>query len=346
MPKYRRNLQISFSGSNLTHFGGLYLVQQFLQQLNFRWVIAQSLRFRQRNLRYTVSDSLLAIIYPIILGLGRIESSGVLKRNKVFEYISRIAGYPNATTQRRFLVRFGHRGISAFLDLHDRLRVQNIQKANSSGSVIFDLDTTVLTVYGHQEGAKVGYNPKKRGRRSYHPLICFEGRTRDCWDGGFYAGDTHPANVTIPMLERCFAKLPSSTRRVRLRADSAFYDRDITHYIEEDSHQRLRGERSVFPSRLILVQPPKLAATLVYATRLPSKKSTDNPKRIALGSCPTGSSSWGGSAQTPREFPSPEGIFANAQEHRTAKVVMVFVGNRGPDTDAYVNPRPDPQRKS
>jgi hypothetical protein len=36
--------------------------------------------------------------------------------------------------------------------------------------LIFDLDSTVLVLYGKQEGARIGYNPAKRGRRSYYPL--------------------------------------------------------------------------------------------------------------------------------------------------------------------------------
>ena len=39
---------------------------------------------------------------------------------------------------------------------------------------ILDLDSTVVTVFGHQEGAAVGYNPHYRGKRSYDPLLCLE----------------------------------------------------------------------------------------------------------------------------------------------------------------------------
>jgi putative flavoprotein involved in K+ transport len=40
--------------------------------------------------------------------------------------------------------------------------------------LIFDLDSSVLTVFGHQEDAEVGYNPHYRGKRSYDPLLCLE----------------------------------------------------------------------------------------------------------------------------------------------------------------------------
>jgi len=36
-----------------------------------------------------------------------------------------------------------------------------------------NLDSTVLTRYGKQQGARKGYNPKKKGRASHHPLLAF-----------------------------------------------------------------------------------------------------------------------------------------------------------------------------
>jgi hypothetical protein len=32
---------------------------------------------------------------------------------------------------------------------------------------------TVIGVTGSQEGAEKGYNPMKKGQKSYHPLLCF-----------------------------------------------------------------------------------------------------------------------------------------------------------------------------
>src|SRR5437879_350009 len=97
---------------------------------------------------------------------------------------------------------------------------------------IFDLDSTVLTVYGHQERAEVGYNPKKRGRPSYLPLLCFEGRTQDCWEGSYHAGNVYASTVAIPLLELAFAKLPQPVGPVRVRADAGFFDHKIIEFIE------------------------------------------------------------------------------------------------------------------
>src|SRR5438067_5457213 len=62
--------------------------------------------------------------------------------------------------------------------LHQQLLAIMIVKPAAPTKVIFDLDSTILTVYGKQELARVGYNPAKRGRASYHPLLCFNGLTK------------------------------------------------------------------------------------------------------------------------------------------------------------------------
>ena len=97
---------------------------------------------------------------------------------------------------------------------------------------VFDLDSTVLTVHGRQEQAQVAYNPKNRGRPSYLPLLCFEGNTRDCWEGSYHSGRTNVSTITVPLLEQAFHKLPVPIREVRVRADSAFYDHEIIEFIE------------------------------------------------------------------------------------------------------------------
>jgi hypothetical protein len=56
--------------------------------------------------------------------------------------------------------------------------------------IIMDWDSTVQPKYGHQEGAEVGYNPGKPGRRSFHPLLAVVARTRLCPVYQFRSGDT------------------------------------------------------------------------------------------------------------------------------------------------------------
>jgi len=66
MKRSPKNLQITFSGQRLTHFGGLYLLQKYYQKINLRSLLSQYIRFSQRNNRYTIAEEILALIYPIL----------------------------------------------------------------------------------------------------------------------------------------------------------------------------------------------------------------------------------------------------------------------------------------
>ena len=167
-----RNLRVAADGVGLTQFGGVALLEQFFQRIHLQGALWRHVRFAQRNNRYSISESLEALLYPLILGLGRIETTEPLRHNGVFHYLAGLPGYPDATTLRRFLDRFARRGRNSLVKLHDAWRAAMLGEPSQA---VFDLDSTVLTVYGRQERAEVGYNPKKRGRPSYLPLLCFGG---------------------------------------------------------------------------------------------------------------------------------------------------------------------------
>jgi hypothetical protein len=61
----------------------------------------------------------------------------------------------------------------------------------------------VQTKYGHQEGAAVGYNPQRRGRKSFHPLLAVAAGTRLCPYYRFRGGDTVTASQWEGAKEEC-----------------------------------------------------------------------------------------------------------------------------------------------
>lgn len=228
-----KNLSISFSGSRLTHFGGVYLIHSFFKKIGLKTLLYHNLRFPRRNNRYTVSEELLAIIYPIILGIGRIETSHLLKHNGVFQYLTALPSYPNPTTLRRFLLHMASIVLPKLRALHDKLLNATSRLPREPTSIIFDLDSTVLTLYGKQELARKGYNPQKPGRVSYHPILCFNGITKDFWHGELRSGDTYTSTGAADLLEEAFSKCPASVKTVKIRADRGFFDHDIIENIED-----------------------------------------------------------------------------------------------------------------
>ncbi len=229
-----RNIRTNFAAPGLTHFGGIFLLHQFLQQLRFRSYLSQHLHFRQRNNRYSLSELLLALVYPMILGLEKIEVSALLQTNGVFQSITGLPSFPDPTTLRRFLLRAAPSIIEPLRTVHNNLRQHFFHLPRLPGSLWLDCDSTVKTLYGHQEGVLKGFNLAHRGKRSYHPLVVTEAHRGDCLSGMLRPGNVHTAEGIDKIIETILPLFPSLAHDVRVRADAGFYSGDFISFLRDN----------------------------------------------------------------------------------------------------------------
>jgi hypothetical protein len=229
-----RRWQFEFRESGLTHFGGLVLIQRFCQKLRLRWLLQRDVQTQVRRTDYWPSDLFLALLYAVIAGLRRINKTEILQYNGTFLTLLGLERFPDQSTLRRFLKALPPSAIRQLVGLHDRLRRQWFNLPSTPGSLLLDLDSVVVTVYGKQQGARLGYNPRKKGRRSYHPLLCFEATRHEFWHGSLRPGDASANTGVVHFMRRCLAKLPVGwpRSRVRVRADSGFFGNKFISYLE------------------------------------------------------------------------------------------------------------------
>jgi len=91
----------------------------------------------------------------------------------------------------------------------------------------------VFERYGKQEGVKKGYNPRKRGRASHHPLLAVLGETCFVLHGWLRSGNTRADSGAVEFLKEALAKLESREWIGRVRADSGFFAQELLSYLEE-----------------------------------------------------------------------------------------------------------------
>ena len=84
------------------------------------------------------------------------------------------------------------------------------------------MDLTVKEVYGDQEGADVGFNPHKKGQKSYHPVIAFVTETKEILHSWFRCGSAYTSNGVVEFLKECMAYTKKRVR-VIVRGDSGFF---------------------------------------------------------------------------------------------------------------------------
>ena len=94
-----------------------------------------------------------------------------------------------------------------------------------------DFDSTVMVREGVQEGTVKGYNPKRPGRNSHHPLIAFVSDIRMIAVYWLRPGNTAASTKHLSFLEDTLKNL-SGKRGDPIRLDSGFFTKETLDYLE------------------------------------------------------------------------------------------------------------------
>jgi hypothetical protein len=225
--KDKGGVRVEFSAKNVTPFGGIGLFYTFIGKLGVKEAMGKICDISTSN----IGKKIVSIIYGFVCGLERPSDTEVLQKDKVFHIVTG-QDYPHQSTLSRFLRSCTVKGATAIGDIGNRMLFQVRDNFRDWLKLTLDLDSHVKTVYGKQQRAKVGYNPKKAGRKSYHPLLCFIGETRDFLMGRFRAGNKYTSNGAVDLLKECLQILPKHIKQLYLRADSGFYSFDFLSFLE------------------------------------------------------------------------------------------------------------------
>jgi hypothetical protein len=229
MRRSPKSVRIAFNHGGLTHYGGIFFFHEFTRVLQLRDFLSRHLAYARLRYDYSLSQMLLALTYPILLGLDRLETASFLRNNGTFQYLTGLPGYPDPQSLRRFLLQAPPEFREQLHRLNDRLLQRFIHEPEHRSRLILDVDSTVVTVFGYQEGAAVGYNPRYRGKRSYDPLLCLEANSAFLWDTELRPGNAGTGAGSVGLLASCFLSVPTDIRELRVRADAGFgYDPVLT----------------------------------------------------------------------------------------------------------------------
>ena len=164
-------------------------------------------------------------VAPQILGMTRIISDESLRR--ALKALAPSIG-KNCTEEERLKRQTQLNKSTAWMDA--ALRESTFEALSTDW--ILDCDTTVKLLYGHQDGAEIGYNPTKPGRPSHNIHTYWIANLRLVLDAEVKGGKTHPAKYSLPGLMRLLKALPSEKRPKLVRGDIAFGNDPVMTQLE------------------------------------------------------------------------------------------------------------------
>jgi len=222
-------LNIEYSNKEVTAHGGMSLLKRFLDRTGISdFISTLNLKESASNAGYSNREMFESFWINIWLGANRFSHTSVLQHDKVLQKIFGLKRAPSNDTYRRFFQKFDLETSSNFFNELFSWMFKQVQFDNFT----LDVDSSVWTRYGKQEGAKKGYNPKKRGRLSHHPLLAFVAEMKMVANFWLRPGNTSSSNNIIAFLEETFNILQSKTVGL-FRADSGFYQKNVLEWLEE-----------------------------------------------------------------------------------------------------------------
>lgn len=225
-----------FEGKNLSGFGGLAPIRLFMDKVGFEEAFS-ALDLGYQPKVYPVSRVLSCLTLGMIAGFAKVRETARLGKDLSLRKILGWKEFPVQSTLSRSLNRFTESRTNELLEVSAGLLDRFRQGWKNYEVLHLDLDSHVRTVYGTDiEDAERGYNPNKRGRRSYHPLLAFIGETRDFLRGRFRPGNTVSATGAADFLRECLDQVGlDRLQKLVVRADSGFCIQEFLNVLEERS---------------------------------------------------------------------------------------------------------------
>jgi hypothetical protein len=259
-----------FQGSNLTAYGGLLPVATMLEKLQFQALVEQHVTIKRLTTAMPGGRFVLAMILALYVGWSRLNHLQFLQREPMLTGILGVEQLPVQSTFWRFLASLHLVAARQLLEVGRRMRQRVWEAANMElKEVTLDTDTTVQTVYGRQMGARKGYNPQHRGKKSYQPILTFLAETREYISGELRKGERPTGKQIAAHLDTVFAALPKGVERCYGRADSGLYCWEtVAAYEKHDCRFVLSAQKT---SRLV--------------EELQAARWTGSPRTDADGQC-------------------------------------------------------------
>lgn len=228
------NLPISFDNFSVTAFGNFGLLEAFKQAINFRGMLSRVRLKRHHNCKYTSIDLLDTVIDAISLGLLRFSHMNALQTDPGYQKIKEVTQVADESTLRSFLSIICEQNALDQLSQVNNALLSLKARSDEPREVWLDIDDSVLTVFGKQEGAKTGYNPRYHGRPSYKVKVAFISGTCELVNARLYSGNVASNGQFMEFLKETLTILAAQKIIVKgIRMDKGFFDEENFAYLEE-----------------------------------------------------------------------------------------------------------------
>ena len=207
----------------LSPFGGVLALIKFFDLVDFKEIFHFAYQAPSRKPKLGHYSMVVGILMLLFIGFNRIWHFVYIRLDAMLCGFFRVNRLPAASTYWRYVDSLGINQARSIMKISAALRERIWQLCGLKFvRVRVNIDTTVKTVYGSQQGARKGHNTKHRGKLGLRPVLVFIEETREYLTGKLRKGATITGKETAALIADIDNHLPGCVQEVLLRADGEF----------------------------------------------------------------------------------------------------------------------------
>jgi hypothetical protein len=215
----------------VTPYGGLAAFFEYLRKIGYSEAIRNFIPVELTSPNaIDPTETFTAFLISVLSGARRFAHAGLLRLDKALHCLLGIMRFPTDDTIRNLFKRFNQAKVTEFYSNLSQWQIDRLPDRTEGYSL--DLDSTVFERYGRQQGALKGYNPKKHGRPSHHPLLAIMAETHFVLHSWLRSGNCSSSRGVVEFLKEALALLANRLRIRVVRADSGFFDDKLLSFLE------------------------------------------------------------------------------------------------------------------
>ena len=221
--------KIEFKAKNLTSNAGLFLMLENTKNNGIFEMIESDLAFESASINKIKMNHIKTMLCGHFIGIDKLERLKLLKNDPLIREFEISVKEPE--TVSRFLSNFSFKTTQMLREINFKVFKKLLSKSGLA-SITIDIDSSVINVEGHQEGATKGYNPKKLGNRCYNIQFAFCDELKAYVTGFVRSGNAYTANGAAELIKEIVTTLKTSDLEIFFRMDSGYFDEEIIETIE------------------------------------------------------------------------------------------------------------------
>ena len=249
--------KIDFTAKNLTSNAGLYLLLKHANQQGIFDLIDHNLLFDSASTNKIKMNHIKTMLCGNFIGIDKLERLKLLQSDPLVNEFNISIKEPE--TVSRFLGNFSYKTTHMLREINFKVFRKLLRKSKLK-AITIDIDSSVVNVEGHQEGAVKGFNPKKRGNRCYNLQFAFCDELKAYITGFMRSGNTYTANGAAEMIKEIVAQIKTDDLEILFRMDSGYFDDEIIKTIESANCQYLIKGKA-YPTLASQVTDPSVSFT-------------------------------------------------------------------------------------